>query len=289
MKQLKQIIQVSLLILLAVFTSTMVFSSDNRSEKGIKFNHDIHVSDNEMACSDCHLNIENLKAGDRAMPDHDVCADCHDVEADCGVCHTTPDDPFGVPQAKGYLQFGHKAHVGGGLDCEECHGKPNSPTLPTNAVCHTCHSVEYQPLDCSLCHSGSAPRPVDHQLVTWTQDHGLDAAMSTSDCSVCHEQVTCDECHQGENLYGSPHPPTWKFNHFAETSYGAECLTCHETRETCTECHRAVLPLPHPLGQVWANNVSGGDHMEDAKSFMESCLSCHDVGEDDPTCAKCHE
>jgi len=272
-----------------ILMSTIVISGDNRSEKGIKFDHNLHVVDNDMACSDCHTGVENLSVGDRAMPDHDVCSDCHEVEDDCAVCHTTPDDPFGIPQAKGYLQFGHKTHVGSGLDCEKCHGKANSPTLPSNAICHTCHSADYQPLDCSVCHPGNPPLPADHQLVTWQADHGLDAAMTTSDCSVCHEQAACDECHQGENLYGNPHPPTWKFNHFAETSYGAECLTCHETRETCTNCHRASIPMPHPLGPDWANNASGGDHMEQAESLIESCLSCHDIGEDDPTCAKCHE
>lgn len=291
MKQLKQIIQVSVLILAAVFMSTMVFSSENQVANGVKFDHSIHVTDNEMACSDCHKGVENLSTGQRAIPDHDVCSECHEVEdGDCGVCHTTPDDPFGVPPVgANYLLFGHNKHIVNGLQCSQCHGNPGSPALPSQAECHVCHSADFQPLDCKTCHSDQIPSPNDHKLVTWNQDHGLDASMATSDCSMCHAQSSCDECHQGENLYGSPHPPTWRFNHFAETSYGAECLTCHETRETCTECHRATQPIPHALGPEWANKNNGGDHKEQAESFIESCLSCHDVGEDDPTCAKCHE
>jgi hypothetical protein len=67
-------------------------------------------------------------------------------------------------------------------------------------------------------------------------------------------------------------------------------MTCHETRETCTSCHRSMVKTPHPLGSLsFANKTNGGDHVKEAESFIEVCISCHDVGNADPTCNKCHD
>jgi hypothetical protein len=127
---------------------------------------------------------------------------------------------------------------------------------------------------------------------TWLKDHGLEASTGAGDCRACHEPQTCDDCHQGTGIFGargSPHPPGWKFNHFAEADFGAECLSCHETRETCTNCHRAMMRLPHPLGPAWANPATGGEHKGEFGASPEACLSCHDLGAKDPVCARCHK
>lgn len=279
-----------------LIVSTFVFSNGNHADQTILFSHNLHVTENELECEYCHSGVENQLAGTRSIPDHDVCSECHDVEDDeaCGTCHVNPKNPQPVPSRGEYfLGFGHQAHATKGMKCGQCHSaQPEQalePAVPDMKFCQNCHQQQSGSLECASCHLGHEPRPADHRLVTWNSDHGLEASAGTSDCAMCHEQASCDECHQGLNLYGTPHPPTWKFNHSTETMTGAECLVCHETRESCVVCHKSMLPRPHVLGLTYANTRDGGDHKEDAEIFIESCLACHDVTNDDPTCAKCHE
>jgi hypothetical protein len=136
---------------------------------------------------------------------------------------------------------------------------------------------------------GKSPLPDDHAALGWLSEHGLDAAFDETSCEACHSQASCDECHQGAILQGKPHPPSWLFDHFMEVVYGQDCLVCHETRESCTSCHKAMIPVPHEFGPGYANANDGGAHKEEAEAFMEACVSCHDVEDDDPTCARCHD
>ncbi len=246
----------------------------------LRFPHGIHVIENEMDCAECHGDVMTLAPGARATPGHDVCGMCHDVEeqGECGTCHLDPENPAAVPPVTAPASFAHELHDG--LTCDRCHGmftaesvKPALPAVP----------------DCRLCHGEKDVQPSDHDLVAWRGDHGLEAAFGTEECAVCHTQASCDECHQGVNLYGSPHPVSWAFNHGIEAAWGGDCLACHETRETCTSCHRATLPVPHAFGPAWANAETGGDHSEEAAAFPEACITCHDLGGADPTCARCHE
>ena len=287
-------------IFICVMLAAIVFARPDIAQKPIKFDHGLHVIENEMDCMACHTTINNLKAGERSIPDHDVCMDCHEAESDddCAICHLNPDDPMPMPPyPREYLTFSHELHIQNQLNCAQCHSEvvsvSDSPIIPDMNDCMTCHAAGNAPLECNACHIGEVPKPEDHRFATWQQDHGIEASAGTADCSMCHSGqsqglIGCEECHQGLNLFGSPHPPTWKFNHFAETSFGGECLVCHETRQSCVDCHKASLPIPHGLGPDWANKDTGGEHMEEAEAFMETCVSCHDVGNDEPTCAKCH-
>lgn len=274
----------------------LVVSAGTQTGEPIIFDHAYHVAEVEMTCSDCHVDVESLTVGGRAMPDHSICEGCHDVSSDdqCAVCHLDPDNPVGMPAARSlYSGFAHKTHSEAGLMCEACHGdlaKPDiEPMKPAMRDCQVCHLEKEATLSCEACHDGKRPTPTDHQLSSWNIDHGIEAALNTSDCSMCHAQQDCDECHQGLNLFGKPHSPTWRFDHFAETSFGGECMVCHETRETCTNCHRTTRTIPHPTGYDYANTDGGGDHRDDAAAFPETCISCHDIGNDDPTCARCHD
>lgn len=280
-------------ILLGIFALVMVLGAKTPADP-ILFEHGLHTVNAGMACEDCHMGVADLAAGERAMPDHDTCSMCHDVEDfdNCGTCHANPDEPVAAPPVHGmYEGFAHEAH--GDLSCDACHGElqevADMVRVPVMNDCQTCHLKQSGPMSCEACHEGEQPVPSDHELPTWSMDHGLEASMATSDCASCHTQQSCDECHQGENITGKPHPDGWMFNHFAETSYGGECLACHETRESCTSCHRAMLPIPHEMGPGYANLNGGGLHQYEARDFAETCLSCHDLGGQDPTCARCHQ
>jgi hypothetical protein len=246
-----------------------------------------------MECADCHSNVHALQAGQRAMPDHDACGACHsdEVAENCAYCHTNPDNPVGTTPVSGlYEGFAHNTHKD--INCDQCHGTMNNTGMPPVIMdmkqCQECHLAQNGPLNCGDCHEGKNPLPVDHALASWSTDHGLEAATAPNDCYSCHIQEQCDDCHQGQNIATKPHSPNWIFNHFTESATGGECMVCHETRETCTNCHRAMLPLPHGVGPNFANTVTGGEHVDEAKSFLETCISCHDLGETDPICARCH-
>ena len=281
-----------LIVLCSLFAAVSVYSSGNREYEPIIFSHDLHVAENGMECTDCHAEIMKTGLGKRSMPDHDICGECHEVDDDdaCGTCHKNPDEPEAMPPIPGkYDGFAHTQHPD--LKCSKCHslvinGKFD-PEIPEMADCQMCHAKMNGPLECKVCHLGETPLPIDHKFASWHQDHGMEASVGTSDCSQCHDQSSCGDCHQGTNIDGKPHPAGWVFNHFAEADFGGECMVCHETRETCTTCHRAINLLPHELGHEFANS-DGGSHTELAGSFIETCISCHDVGGDDPTCARCH-
>lgn len=276
--------------LVTILAAALLSASGTGRDATLHFDHILHYEDNGMACEDCHADvIGQTSSAERSMPDHDVCSMCHDTDDDCAMCHVDG-DPVAWPDVEGmYEGFAHSAHDG--VDCLTCHGNvsEHEPVVPSMASCQECHVDDNGPLDCEACHEGERPEPHDHELATWHVDHGLEASMRGNDCNMCHTQDSCDECHQGENLYGTPHPPTWEFNHGIEANWSGECMVCHETRQTCTECHRSTLPVPHPFGLEYANLTDGGDHVEEATSFIEACLACHDVGESDPTCARCHE
>jgi len=274
-------------LLLAV---AMVTTGAKTRTRTIRFDHPLHVEENGLSCDECHVNVMQLASGQMAIPNHDVCSACHDTDNDCGTCHVNPDDPEAfVPVQGRYQGFAHKVH--GDVTCEQCHGNPAKaePVIPEMAQCQSCHLDRSGPLECTTCHLGEKPKPVDHKLATWDQDHGIEASFRGDECAKCHTQETCDECHQGENLTGTPHPPTWIFNHGIEADWSGECLSCHETRSECTSCHRQRIPVPHPFGPAFANTADGGAHVDEARAFIESCLACHDAGEGDPTCARCHQ
>ena len=284
---------VSSVIIVAVFANIGGFTKAQPPEKPIKFDHYLHVVDMGVECADCHANVHGLQAGQRAMPDHDACGSCHsdEVDANCAFCHADPDNPVGTAPVPGlYDGFAHQSHKD--ITCDQCHGTlevaGTSPVIMEMSHCQECHLTENGPMNCGDCHEGKSPLPADHTFASWAVDHGLEAATTPDDCYSCHIQEQCDECHQGHNITTKPHSPNWIFSHFTESATGEECMVCHETRETCTNCHRTMIPLPHGVGPDFANTITGGEHVDEAKSFLETCISCHDVGETDPICARCH-
>ncbi|MBS1261942.1 MAG: hypothetical protein MAG453_01279 [Calditrichaeota bacterium] len=244
------------------------------------FPHDFHVEVVEMVCEDCHTGVIDLPEDGRSRLGHDTCSTCHDVEDDdnCALCHEGGVYEPAAGRAGEFAGFAHNRHQA--LDCDQCHGDvvaAGAPAFPGSE-------------DCRACHETYEAEPATHRMSTWLHDHGLDAQVSDAECAACHTQASCDDCHQGENiLAGTPHPPEWKHTHYAETMYGQECMVCHETRSFCTDCHRSTVPRPHPLGSEFANPETGGTHVEEAESFMITCLSCHEVETGDPVCARCHK
>jgi hypothetical protein len=265
------------------------------------FNHQFHLTNVGASCEDCHAKArESLKAEDNLYPQMKVCAECHDIESaeGCVVCHR---DPLKIIPTSGfqpnYEVFTHKKHLNAGFDCTKCHSQiVNSTQLtqdellfPKMSDCIDCHRGRGQTLDCADCHYGKHPAPGDKSVLEWTRTHGLEASFDPERFEKYFEMGYCEDCHQGLNLRGEMHQPGWLFVHGDEAAAGNECLVCHEDLANCSSCHRAMLPVPHPLGDPnFADEEEGGEHTEEAKAFFEACIACHDEGTASPTCYRCH-
>ncbi|MBU1880648.1 hypothetical protein KKA08_01345, partial [bacterium] len=287
------------MILFIAFAAFSGNQSDPRSE--LAFSHMFHVDEVGAACDDCHAAAKSSHhAYDNIYPGMEQCAECHDVEdkSECSTCHS---DPENVIPASGvhenYDFFKHSSHSDAGLTCAACHADIVKSTewtadqqlLPVMDQCVSCHSERGQTLECAACHQGVHPQPGDHTFMEWSKTHGLEAALDPERFQQYFELGYCEDCHQGLNLKGEVHQTGWLFVHGDEAAVGGECFVCHEDRSGCASCHQTMLPTPHPLGiPSFANAETGGTHKEDAQAFFEACITCHEMGQASPTCARCH-
>ena len=116
----------------------------------IKFSHQFHKELTD--CETCHKAVtKSTTLKDRLMPNHDNCAECHDVEdsKQCGTCHY--DDLYEpLIQNASKLLFNHKFHLEGQkMKCMDCHknfdtidysSELSSPN-PLMKDCYSCHNV----------------------------------------------------------------------------------------------------------------------------------------------------
>ncbi len=177
------------------------------------------------------------------------------------------------------------------MNCTDCHVEKQAASKETCSNCHDAADVErlFATFRMDVERNG-APRPASHAS-DWRRAHGAIAGADPGECFVCHEQSTCQDCHEGENIRANIHPLNYRYIHaFDARGHEQDCLVCHETRDFCVDCHRQTSVLTHPLGPTWANS-DGGEHAEEAEADLESCLACHDMGRDDPVCTRpgCHD
>lgn len=267
------------------------------------FSHQSHA---EMGfeCLTCHGNVNESTSGkDNNLPDMDVCFTCHDGETateECTYCHKDPDNATTYPRVETYHEmFAHANHLGRtDEDCSVCHfgvtevDMATVANLPRMQVCMKCHQSDFSPSACEACHEDYKKlRPESHNNL-WMSLHREDAKLNQAGCGDCHTPDYCQDCHQGENLEGQPHDLNYAYNHSLDArGKSFECMSCHESREFCTECHmqNMVMPVSHSSAN-WTNLIQGdgGQHKEDAKFDLESCAACHESSAGDPVCADCH-
>ena len=307
---------------------------------GMKFSHKLHVKDAGVACADCHasaptsvLSADNLRAG------HANCESCHSeqIEKTCTFCHTSEDPAEYVAAVPGdrELVFSHQQHIQvQSVACETCHAgidaeeAPVGDRIPTMSTCNACHDNVAASNACETCHTNLvALRPAEHNRTDFASQHRKVAQKLDANCSSCHAEETCQECHNGTelqkvNLPGNdlqtPHAPrlmtfgkgkvqtalnvhdgNFRFTHgLAARGKAQECQTCHDQQEFCSTCHFAggninqevFKPASHdaPGFVTIGVGTGGGAHSRLAKKDMESCASCHDAAGADPTCVTCH-
>ncbi len=261
------------------------------------FSHKYHAEEIGVECTDCHPATESKLASDNLLPDMDGCYTCHDEDQECTVCHKDPDNAIAYPRITEYIaKFSHAEHSGEDFTCENCHkgvAKSSDITekhLPSMEKCVECHVVTSDADYCYICHEkGENLIPADHHLA-WRQDHGI-VAQTEENCSACHTENSCLECHEGDNLDHKVHPLGYVNTHgiFARANK-ENCYTCHEELAFCVECHqtRGVTPRSH-LTANWTNMSTGGGHARAAKLDLDSCIACHSDAGGDPSCTGCHD
>lgn len=167
-------------------------------------------------CVNCHRKIDEIAPGydepvvhlDPDVLERRTCEKCHDVQVWCEQCHgVVMPHPAGWEVSHTGFAFSHadtceKCHQSRDVTfCVRCHGveMPHPPFWYSNhgdiagdnpSSCVSCHPRS--PQFCNSCHhAGYSP------TAAWTSDeHGpIVEQRGTGACFVCHEQVSCEECH----------------------------------------------------------------------------------------------
>jgi len=265
--------------LVSILVAAAALAGTAKAAAPVKFPHALHVEDNGVECTTCHLAqpLGPPKVSESA------CADCHSDGPPAYVFE---------PKARRLaVQFPHAKHDKA-RKCQECHAaivKPewtNGKAMFEERECEACHkanSVSVNMQSCSDCHGFDRRRakPSSHTTL-WPTRHGLTYDESATfahgtDCRMCHGQDACVRCHATKTP--KSHTGGWRLRmHGITAMYDRErCATCH-LPSTCIQCHSTTRPLNHTA--TW-NRVHG---LAAQTETNEICLVCHRVS----YCGQCH-
>jgi predicted CXXCH cytochrome family protein len=165
----RQLMGIGVLVLAAVLSGCSP-RPQPAPEQPIAYNHSVHVQDEEMECTRCHLGAETQnRAG---LPPMTVCAGCHrrqgaDIPAvqafmelyDGGQGEPLAWNKVNVIPESAMVHFKHKPHARAGVGCESCHGDIGSMTVAQQVLnvanmgwCVDCHRERGASTDCLTCH-----------------------------------------------------------------------------------------------------------------------------------------
>ena len=249
-----------------------------------------------------------LEHGETARTD--TCAICHARES-CARCHLNADRVASIASLGPDLRIARLlADRPGEWPEPASHGRPEwawaHGELARESVgtCANCHSQR----SCEACHAGGGPaavaslprtsgddprgvriadvRPPGHTADFATR-HGTAAAAGLLQCSVCHTERQCADCHAGAERPRF-HPAGFVLRHGPEAfSRDAECAACHSGEVFCRDCHSG-------LGLASEGRTGGAFHDAQptwllahglaARQDLESCTTCHE----ERSCLRCH-
>lgn len=178
------------------------------------FPHELHVVENEIECSTCHVGTDNPEEKVTA-PSPEVCADCHDPQDVAAYF------PVGAFHREDWLQT-HAMEARSGSD-----------------RCTTCHEGSDT---CAMCHDGENIDILTHPR-NWVFLHSIEARHGETDCKSCHSsEQFCSDCHQMEQVQPTSHQQGgWRRGavHGGEARRDPTyCASCHAGKEpVCLDCH----------------------------------------------------
>ena len=250
--------------------------------------HSVFFSD----CGACHGGVTSgIEA--ELFPESSICAPCHDGTTAPEIGWQNPG-----PRASS-LRFEHTPHA---FECAFCHQPGGAEDLATLSIpepetcigCHLPGTQHQQAEECGFCHArvvdfrltgpGSAP-PFHGESFKFS--HGAAASAGQPDCTSCHAENTCTQCHDGLDSRDF-HPVNFLASHGPE-AFGrtSDCSSCHNSEAFCRDCHLGLgmqgeggLVAPFHDGQsLWILS-----HPQAARQDLESCVACHQQTD----CLRCH-
>jgi predicted CXXCH cytochrome family protein len=258
------------------------------SRGAVDFPHQKHAALAGGGCETCHAGIYSGEASQNVSVKPTLCAGCHNGQ-------TLPEiDWQGYTPTDRGLKFEHSTHPK--LGCQTCHGVPGGEgdmavQPASGAICLACHGngatdhFEVGVNPCETCHFEPAPG----HTPDWKTQHATAAAAELPNCTQCHKETFCVDCHDGPVNPGFQyHPANFVTRHAAE-SWAApmECAECHSREVFCRDCHSNQ-------GVAQDGRQNGGyhdgvanwlqQHGAAARQGMESCTTCHQQTE----CLACH-
>jgi hypothetical protein len=304
----------------------------------LRFDHQKHLARGTDCSACHAAATTSRRAADRLIPTGEACDACHGDRhggatppadpAACEQCHTgmeagQPTRRVHAPTPR--LKFSHRLHGERDSACVDCHGDmtkvrlATTLQLPTEESCLTCHDGVAATQRCGACH----PSGADGRLVTragreraappllprddtwgaahdlaFVEDHAGIAQANPSLCRSCHDDASCQECHNGAvrplRIHATDYLATHPLDARARTQ---DCQACHRLQSDCLACHERVgigrgpdsgfgvgsgLRL-HPEGWSGPPGMPQG-HAFAAQRNLGACASCHD----EDSCLSCH-
>jgi len=177
------------------------------------------------------------------------------------------------------VQFNHDEHqeyLEEKPACFNCHKQDAAMVVPPKEVCLECHAEEF--------YGEVSFTGIKTHGPVWALNHRASAKSGAIDCSACHEQSYCMECHKagfademgefGNNMI-NVHRSEFHVTHpIAARTDPQLCSSCHEN-QFCVDCHARFAPedlaiQSHRRG--WSDNTLGGQH---ALFDPSQCQGCH--------------
>ncbi len=260
------------------------FESQNEDSKKsnkdiIKFSHRFH---SELAeCETCHQTAaQSTSLKDRLMPNHESCAECHDVEdsEQCGTCHYEEVYEPLIQNISGLI-FNHKFHMADQkMKCTDCHrnfdqteyGSDLSFPDPLMQDCYSCHNDRTVASNaCESCHISTADlRPQSHRSVSFIKSHKFASKELNADCIMCHDNNTnsCQECHDAATA-------------ITEQNTADDFYQPYAPSNSIDGSKQQRITRVHELNYRFIHGI-------DAKGKTTECQSCHQI---ELFCANCHQ
>jgi len=158
--------------------------------------------------------------------------------------------------------------------------------------------------ECNSCHKSEGIAP-NHDA-DFVREHKVLASKAGNNCSQCHEQKMCLDCHKGggtgDNLsqsnFGRDYKPKSHRSDFMTIhpikalDNPQQCYRCHDAVSFCNSCHsrfpKGNLRIKsHMMLGANAQTTSWaiGEHSTEARRNLQSCQTCHPEGD---VCIQCH-
>ena len=290
MELLKRVLVGAGVLVLVVCAGCALVDALRPGPRALVFSHVLYVKEEQLACVSCHESAEVEESP--GMPSADSCAVCHEqldekASPERAVASLFDEQGFrGVHASRlgDEVVFAHLAHVQAVGDCSACHrGIETNEAIDAHVAvdmqaCQRCHAEKELPDGCADCHSeiDRAWEPPSHST-DWKKLHGplsrRNAPATIDQCSVCHTDSSCEQCHRVE-------PPESHDHFFRQRGHAVlsrvdrgQCSTCHEP-QTCDRCHAETLPISHRSASFGSTRNT---HCLQCHFPLqgEGCLTCH--------------